>query len=151
MNIKGILPSYKENTNKFKIEITIKAKKQPKVYLIVGIVQNYSKDIFLINLNLFRISSQVNKFLGLSLSPSPKHFDLKTKNTQGQSFISTYRSSSYAIQQLYYLYLTSGKYICVFEAATQLKKDQPCCARIFMDKKLYFFQYIKSRLAPFKI
>lgn len=87
--------------SQFKVEFEIKSKL--KEHIMLTLCQTYAQDFFLTKLIISKNKQQIVK----------------------------YCSKAYALQQIYNLFLDSGKYIAIFEALTEIKRSPDVCARIF--------------------
>lgn len=86
-------------------EFTVKfeIKSSTKEHLLLTLCQNYTTECFLIKIKIIR----------------------------NQSCIGTFYSQAYSMQQIFNLFLDSGKYTVTFVARTEIKNEVDVCARIF--------------------
>lgn len=90
--------------SQFKIEFEVKSK--IKEHIMLALCQTYSQEFFLTKLIISKSKQQSEK----------------------------YNSKAYALQQVYDLFLDTGKYTAIFEVLTEIKKSPDVCARIFYSK-----------------
>lgn len=84
----------------------------------------------------FEIRSSIKEHILLTICQNytTECFLTKVKITKNGNSVGVFHSQVYSMQQIFNLFLDSGKYKAIFIARTEIKNDLDVCVRIFYSR-----------------